>query len=91
MMSGAIAQLGERLLCKQEVGGSIPPGSISELPVKRVLCGGDLAVAEAERLRVGEEVHQLAAFDPLLGRLPVLRLEQVGVVREEEAAHRPGR
>ncbi len=24
---GAIAQLGERLLCKQEVGGSIPPGS----------------------------------------------------------------
>ncbi len=25
--SGAIAQLGERLLCKQEVGGSIPPGS----------------------------------------------------------------
>ena len=26
---GAIAQLGERLLCKQEVGGSIPPGSTS--------------------------------------------------------------
>jgi len=26
-MRGAIAQLGERLLCKQEVGGSIPPGS----------------------------------------------------------------
>jgi len=25
--SGAIAQLGERLLCKQEVGGSNPPGS----------------------------------------------------------------
>ena len=25
--SGAIAQLGERLLCTQEVGGSIPPGS----------------------------------------------------------------
>ena len=24
---GAIAQLGERLLCKQEVGGSIPPSS----------------------------------------------------------------
>jgi hypothetical protein len=31
-MHGAIAQLGERLLCKQEVGGSIPPGSISEMP-----------------------------------------------------------
>ena len=27
MSSGAIAQLGEHLLCKQEVGGSIPPGS----------------------------------------------------------------
>jgi hypothetical protein len=26
-MSGAIAQLGERLLCKQEVAGSIPAGS----------------------------------------------------------------
>ena len=25
--SGAIAQLGERLPCTQEVGGSIPPGS----------------------------------------------------------------
>ena len=24
---GAIAQLGEHLLCKQGVGGSIPPGS----------------------------------------------------------------
>ena len=29
---GAIAQLGERLLCKQEVIGSIPIGSTSELP-----------------------------------------------------------
>jgi hypothetical protein len=29
---GAIAQLGERLLCKQEVTGSIPVGSISEMP-----------------------------------------------------------
>ena len=26
-IQGAIAQLGERLLCTQEVGGSIPPGS----------------------------------------------------------------
>ena len=25
--NGAIAQMGERLLCTQEVGGSIPPGS----------------------------------------------------------------
>ena len=28
---GAIAQLGERLLCTQEVGGSIPPGSTNFL------------------------------------------------------------
>jgi hypothetical protein len=32
---GAIAQLGERLLCKQEVAGSIPAGSTS-LPAPRV-------------------------------------------------------
>ena len=30
---GAIAQLGERLLCKQEVAGSIPAGSTDELPL----------------------------------------------------------
>jgi hypothetical protein len=29
-VSGALAQLGERLLCKQEVAGSIPAGSISQ-------------------------------------------------------------
>jgi hypothetical protein len=29
---GAIAQLGERLLCKQEVTGSIPVGSIQKRP-----------------------------------------------------------
>ena len=40
--SGAIAQLGERLLCKQEVTGSIPVGSTSflyfqEFSAKRAL------------------------------------------------------
>ena len=38
---GAIAQLGERLLCKQEVTGSIPVGSttVKAMPAaKRVLC-----------------------------------------------------
>lgn len=30
---GAVAQLGERLPCKQEVGGSIPPGSTSFIGV----------------------------------------------------------
>ena len=28
---GAVAQLGERLPCTQEVGGSIPPGSTKKL------------------------------------------------------------
>ena len=32
---GAIAQLGERLLCKQEVAGSIPAGSIEKRPANR--------------------------------------------------------
>ncbi len=30
-VKGAIAQLGERLPCTQEVGGSIPPGSTNYL------------------------------------------------------------
>ena len=32
--NGAIAQLGERLLCKQEVVGSIPSGSTKPFPVQ---------------------------------------------------------
>ena len=32
---GAIAQLGERLLCKQEVTGSNPVGSTHELPANQ--------------------------------------------------------
>ena len=31
---GAIAQLGERLLCKQEVVGSIPSGSTKPFPLE---------------------------------------------------------
>ena len=33
LLYGALAQLGERLLCTQEVSGSIPLGSISESEV----------------------------------------------------------
>ena len=36
---GAIAQLGERLLCKQEVAGSIPAGSTGESLQIGSLCG----------------------------------------------------
>jgi hypothetical protein len=31
-VDGAIAQLGERVVRNDEVGGSIPPGSTSDLP-----------------------------------------------------------
>ena len=34
MLEGAIAQLGERLLCKQEVTGSIPVGSTIGIKVE---------------------------------------------------------
>src|ERR1700730_2904800 len=37
---GAIAQLGERLLCKQEVAGSIPAGSTGEKACKSRFLGG---------------------------------------------------
>src|SRR6476469_27476 len=33
---GAIAQLGERLVRNEEVGGSIPPGSTTRLPRDRI-------------------------------------------------------
>ena len=36
---GAVAQLGERLLCKQEVVGSIPIGSILRKPYSASRCG----------------------------------------------------
>ena len=51
--SGAIAQLGERLLCKQEVAGSIPAGSTRSSSRSR-----DTTPApprrELERVRVGQ-------------------------------------
>ena len=34
-LTGAVAQLGERLLCKQEVTGSIPVSSTRSLICKR--------------------------------------------------------
>ena len=43
---GAIAQLGERLLCKQEVTGSIPVGSTRELPANGLVFGAVEALWE---------------------------------------------
>ena len=53
---GAIAQLGERLLCKQEVVGSIPSGSTSRV-----------AVARPRALRSRRELRQ--AIDRLVRKL----------------------
>ena len=47
---GAIAQLGERLLCKQEVVGSIPSGSTKHLPVYK---SADLVRTFLSRQRFG--------------------------------------
>ena len=46
---GAIAQLGERLPCKQEVEGSIPSGSTNASEVFTAAC---LASNQAERVRI---------------------------------------
>ena len=46
-MDGAIAQLGERLLCKQEVVGSIPSGSTTKvvvLPASSIAAAGSRSV-----------------------------------------------
>ena len=54
-LNGAIAQLGERLLCKQEVVGSIPSGSTrparkrvqtSKSQVRRHKTGDDLDIVK---------------------------------------------
>jgi len=45
---GAIAQLGERLLCKQEVVGSIPTGSTRKNPGNSDITGCSIGVVQAE-------------------------------------------
>ena len=37
LLYGAVAQLGERLLCKQEVAGSIPTSSTLKITLKNIL------------------------------------------------------
>ena len=51
---GAIAQLGERLPCTQEVGGSIPPGSTN------------FACTLLHRTQVFDESNRNYTFDSLL-------------------------
>ena len=54
VFNGAIAQLGERLLCKQEVVGSIPSGSTNAVGL--ALCGKKLAVGWAGTIRACSSV-----------------------------------
>ena len=51
---GAIAQLGERVLCKHEVVGSIPSGSTNIALRWRLRCAG-LAASVAKVISVFEE------------------------------------
>jgi hypothetical protein len=57
--AGAIVQLGERLLCKQEVAGSIPAGSTSieirPKPLKETARGCDVEVVLGCRKAQGEQ------------------------------------
>ena len=61
---GAIAQLGERLLCKQEVVGSIPSGSTNFLHLYQ-LGIGRLAVTEWLCAIMANGVHLVSANQPM--------------------------
>ena len=54
---GAIAQLGERVLCKHEVGGSIPSGSTSLRWLRQLRLGKPIvakaAASKLERAKTG--------------------------------------
>lgn len=61
-VSGAIAQMGERLPCKQEVAGSIPAGSTS-FRVRQAWCRAGLQnLADAVRFRADSPVAQVAKW-----------------------------
>jgi hypothetical protein len=57
LIDGAVAQLGERLLCKQEVIGSIPFGSTSLRTRFPVYAPGSLA--SRERTKIENELEAL--------------------------------
>ena len=59
---GAIAQLGERLLCKQEVTGSIPVGSTRKKTGSRRQVAGGSNQSRATRLIGASCKHLLAAL-----------------------------
>lgn len=50
---GAVAQLGERRLCKAEVGGSSPPGSTRTGEAHDLVIGTPVSPAVLEYSRVG--------------------------------------
>jgi hypothetical protein len=63
---GAIAQLGERLLCKQEVAGSIPAGSTSPGMhlQRRIRCDGNRALGPSVMATPGGGARALFRSHP---------------------------
>jgi hypothetical protein len=55
---GAIAQLGERLICIQEVGGSIPPGST----IVDVKAANRISVGVLQRISAKCEIRNIGLF-----------------------------
>ena len=60
---GGLAQLGEHLLCKQKVGGSIPPSSTK---------GGSSSVVEHHVANVAVASSNLVSRSILMGRIPAV-------------------
>jgi hypothetical protein len=70
--AGAIVQLGERLLCKQEVAGSIPAGSTSS--GGRQNCSGIHTGAMLRLLFTGREADREQSFDRTVSMKPCCSL-----------------
>ena len=60
--NGGVAQLGERLLCKQEVIGSIPFTSTTIDAVGRRECGAEMTVLDRVRQRFAGVMSRSCRF-----------------------------
>ncbi len=71
--NGAIAQLGERVLCKHEVVGSIPSGSTSLRWLRQLRLGKPI-VAKAAASKLEERRRAVEAKTPIIVRETSLRM-----------------
>src|ERR1700724_3040851 len=84
-LQGAIAQLGERLLCKQEVTGSIPVGSTREV------AANGWVLARSGALREGWSASKCgAAAQPLPNERPKRAVWGAPAVHGSRSQRRPG-